>query len=212
MEIGLFPLELVLLPTERVPLHIFEPRYRDLIGECLARDREFGLVLSDERGLREIGTRAAVTEVIDRFPDGRLNILVEGGDRFRLLELTKGRTFQTAEIEPVADEDTAAPEEDVERARGLFRDLREPSGCGSCASCWSTRRRRSRPSAASASARPETAGSHSTEPLAGGRYLWKPVPGTLLLSKESAGVGPRGLASQDGLPAVGAAVGEVLEK
>ncbi len=128
MEIGLFPLELVLLPTERVPLHIFEPRYRDLIGECLARDREFGLVLSDERGLREIGTRAAVTEVIDRFPDGRLNILVEGGDRFRLLELTKGRTFQTAEIEPVADEDTAAPEEDVERALGLFRDLREAGG------------------------------------------------------------------------------------
>ena len=55
-EIGLFPLELVLLPTERVPLHIFEDRYKELIGECLARDGEFGLVLADERGLREIGT------------------------------------------------------------------------------------------------------------------------------------------------------------
>ena len=56
-EIGLFPLELVLLPTERVPLHIFEDRYKELIGECLEGEGEFGLVLADERGLREIGTR-----------------------------------------------------------------------------------------------------------------------------------------------------------
>ena len=54
-EIGLFPLELVLLPTERVPLHIFEDRYKELIGECLARGDEFGLVFADERGLRESG-------------------------------------------------------------------------------------------------------------------------------------------------------------
>ena len=125
MEIGLFPLELVLLPTERVPLHIFEPRYRELIGECLEREREFGLVLSDERGLREVGTRAAVTEVIDRFPDGRLNVLVEGRERFRLLELTSGRSFQTAEIEPISDEEESPPAEEVERALALFRNLRE---------------------------------------------------------------------------------------
>ena len=58
-EIGLFPLELVLLPTERVPLHIFEDRYKELIGECMALDRTFGLVFADERGLREIGTHAS---------------------------------------------------------------------------------------------------------------------------------------------------------
>ena len=90
-EIGLFPLELVLLPTERVPLHIFEERYKELIGECMALDRTFGLVFADERGLREIGTLAAVTAVLERFDDGRLNILAEGRERFRLVALTRGR-------------------------------------------------------------------------------------------------------------------------
>jgi Lon protease-like protein len=124
-EIGLFPLELVLLPTERVPLHIFEDRYKELIGECLARKREFGLVLSDERGLREVGTLAGVTEVIDRFPDGRLNILVEGRERFRLVELTRGRAFHTAEIEPIADEEDVPDPADVERGLEQFKALRE---------------------------------------------------------------------------------------
>ena len=67
MEIGLFPLRMVLLPAERVPLHIFEPRYKELIGECLAEGREFGLVLTDDDGLREVGTRADVVEVLERF-------------------------------------------------------------------------------------------------------------------------------------------------
>ena len=124
-EIGLFPLGIVLLPTERVPLHIFEERYKELIGECLARDSEFGLVLADERGLREIGTRAAVADVLDRFEDGRLNVLVEGRERFRLLELTGGRSFQTAEIEPIADEDEPPPEGDVARSLDQFAALRE---------------------------------------------------------------------------------------
>ena len=55
-ELGLFPLGIVLLPTEQIPLHIFEERYQELIGECLAEEREFGLVFADEDGLREIGT------------------------------------------------------------------------------------------------------------------------------------------------------------
>jgi Lon protease-like protein len=127
-EIGLFPLELVLLPTERVPLHIFEPRYKELIGECLAHEREFGLVLSDERGLREVGTRAAVTEVLQRFPDGRLNIVVEGRERFKLLQVTRRRAFQTAEVEPLVDEEDADEAADVARALELFGRLREITG------------------------------------------------------------------------------------
>src|ERR687898_526017 len=87
-ELGLFPLGIVLLPSEQIPLHIFEDRYQELIGECLAEEREFGLIYADDDGLREIGTLAIVTEVLDRFDDGRLNIVVEGRERFRLLELT----------------------------------------------------------------------------------------------------------------------------
>jgi Lon protease-like protein len=127
-EIGLFPLGIVLLPTEQVPLHIFEDRYKELIGECLDEEREFGLVYADDDGLREIGTRAAITEVLERFDDGRLNVVVEGRERFRLVELTTGRSFHTGEVEPVPDETDPAPTEDVERALELFRRLVELTG------------------------------------------------------------------------------------
>ena len=128
-ELGLFPLPLVLLPTELVPLHIFEERYKELIGECLAEDREFGLVFADDDGVREIGTRAAVVEVLPpEFEDGRMNIVVEGRERFRLLQLTEGRSFQTAEIAPLEDADDLPPVETVERARALFGRLAQITG------------------------------------------------------------------------------------
>jgi Lon protease-like protein len=129
-EIGLFPLGIVLLPTELVPLHIFEERYQELIGECLEEEREFGLVFADEDGLREVGTRAAVTEVLDRFDDGRLNVVVEGRQRFRVAELTGGRSFQTAEVEPVEDDDATEVGDpaDAERALALFEQLVELTG------------------------------------------------------------------------------------
>jgi Lon protease-like protein len=127
-EIGLFPLGLVLLPTEQVPLHIFEPRYRELIGECLENEQPFGLVYADDDGLRRTGTLATVVEVVDRFEDGRLNIVVEGGDRFRLVELTDGRSFHTGTIEPFADTDDPPPPDDVRRGLGLFARLVELTG------------------------------------------------------------------------------------
>ena len=127
-EIGLFPLGIVLLPTEQVPLHIFEPRYRELIAQCLEHESEFGLVFADEDGLRAIGTRAAVTEVLERFDDGRLNIVVEGGERFRLVEVNEGKSFHTGEIEPVVDELDPADEDTKERALTLFRRLVELTG------------------------------------------------------------------------------------
>ena len=69
-EIGLFPLGLVLLPAEQVPLHIFEPRYRELIGESLEEETPFGVVYADEDGLRQVGTLATVTEVTSGSPTG----------------------------------------------------------------------------------------------------------------------------------------------
>ncbi len=123
-EIGLFPLGLVLLPTEQAPLHIFEPRYLELIAECLDEESEFGILLADdESGLREVGTRVSVVEVLERLPDGRLNIAVEGGHRFRLVALTEGRSFQTAEIEPFEDEGEDRDDELAAKAFALYRRL-----------------------------------------------------------------------------------------
>ncbi len=114
---------MVLLPTEVVPLHIFEPRYRELIGECLEQETSFGLVYADDEGLAPIGTRAAVTHVLEQFEDGRLNVVVEGGERFRLAVLTEGRSFQTGEVEPFEDRVDPAEPADVERALELFKSL-----------------------------------------------------------------------------------------
>lgn len=124
-EIGLFPLELVLLPGEQRPLHIFEPRYRELIGECLETGDQFGLVLSDEDGLREIGTRAAVVEVLEHFDDGRLNVVIEGVDRFRLVELTEGRSYATAEVDDLVDEADSPTEDERERVLAAYDKVLE---------------------------------------------------------------------------------------
>jgi Lon protease-like protein len=128
-DLGLFPLPLVLVPTERIPLHIFEPRYRELIRECLERDEEFGLVLATGDGaVHEIGTRAGVAQVVEELEDGRMNIVVEGRDRFRLLELTSGRSFATGAVEEVLDEDDPPDTANRERALEVFRDLAETAG------------------------------------------------------------------------------------
>jgi Lon protease-like protein len=123
-ELGLFPLPIVLLPTERIPLHIFEPRYRELIEECIETGVEFGLILTDGEGaVHEIGTRASVMQILERLDDGRLNIVVEGGERFRLLELTSGRSFTTGIVEPVEDDDEPASAREQQRAVELFTSL-----------------------------------------------------------------------------------------
>jgi Lon protease-like protein len=123
-ELGLFPLPIVLVPTERIPLHIFEPRYRELIDDCVENGEEFGLVLSTGDGaVHEIGTRAAVAQVLEVLEDGSMNIVVEGGERFRLLELTSGRSFTTGVVEAVEDDDEPPLDGDVERATEVFREL-----------------------------------------------------------------------------------------
>ncbi len=124
-ELGLFPLGIVLLPTEQLPLHIFEERYKELIGECLEQEAEFGLVYADDDGVRDLGTRARVVEVLTRFDDGRLNILVEGRERFRLTELTDGRAFSTGLVAPIEDDDDPADAPAVDEALRLFGILRE---------------------------------------------------------------------------------------
>ncbi len=128
MEIGLFPLGIVLLPTERVPLHIFEPRYQELIEECLDADAAFGILYADENGVREVGTLARVADVLERFDDGRLNVLVEGSERFRVEQITRGRAFMTAEVQMIEDDEREVDPETAARAAGSFRALAALAG------------------------------------------------------------------------------------
>jgi Lon protease-like protein len=126
-ELGLFPLGIVLLPGERVPLHIFEDRYKELIGECLALGTEFGLILADDDGMRGVGTGASVEAVLERFDDGRMNIVIVGGRRFAVDGMTSGRSFDTARVIPYEDEpgsDRPSAEES-ERCLRSFRVLAE---------------------------------------------------------------------------------------
>jgi Lon protease-like protein len=123
-EIGLFPLPLVLVPTERIPLHIFEPRYKELVEECMEHGDPFGLVLATGDGaVHEIGTKATVEQVLEVLDDGALNIVVEGRERFRLLELTSGRSYATCIFEPVEDDDERPSPEQSARAYELFQQL-----------------------------------------------------------------------------------------
>src|SRR3954447_17378269 len=83
-DLPIFPLPLVLLPGELLPLHIFEPRYRELVGRCLAGPEPFGVVLDDDAGVREVGCLARDLTVLERLADGRLNVVVSGGEPVRL--------------------------------------------------------------------------------------------------------------------------------
>ncbi len=83
-DFPLFPLELVALPGELIPLHIFEDRYKAMMARCLEEPTEFGIVCRDEDGLRETGCACAIAEVLERFDDGRLNLVARGTRPFRL--------------------------------------------------------------------------------------------------------------------------------
>jgi Lon protease-like protein len=113
----------VLLPQEYIPLHIFEERYKDLIEECLESEGEFVIVYADDEGMRSLGTRARVLRVIERYPDGRLDIIVKGGGRVRIERPTEGRSFLTAEVSPVGDEIDSGVAPELEKCLDSYRRL-----------------------------------------------------------------------------------------
>src|SRR3954447_14651655 len=123
----LFPLPLVLLPSEVVPLHIFEERYKLMIGECLESDGEFGIVWLGDDGLRSVGCTARVTQVLAELEDGRLNILVTGGRAFRLLRRIDDMPYPAGEVEMLDDQeaDVGGSDDIAAEARERYADLVE---------------------------------------------------------------------------------------
>ena len=101
----IFPLELVLLPGVPLPLHIFEPRYKEMIAECLEQKKPFGVVRASSDGVADIGCTAEIMSVTKKYDDGRMDILTRGVERFEVIEVNEERSFLQAEISVVQDED-----------------------------------------------------------------------------------------------------------
>ena len=121
----LFPLGIVMLPSELVPLHIFEERYKVMIGECLDQERDFGIVWLSDKGLRDVGCTAQIEQVLERMDDGRLNILARGARPFRLVERIPDLPYPAGTIELLDDLDSVASDESVAEAHSRYADLVE---------------------------------------------------------------------------------------
>jgi len=124
----LFPLDLVLFPGVPLPLHIFEPRYKEMIGECLEEKKPFGIVRASEEGVASIGCTAEIVSVTKKYDDGRMDIMTRGVRRFELLAVNQERSFLQAEVLFVEDEDSQPPQQLVEQAVRLHAEIAKLAG------------------------------------------------------------------------------------
>jgi Lon protease-like protein len=122
-DFPLFPLGIVALPGEVVPLHIFEERYKTMIGQCLASEGEFGIVWLSDEGLREIGCACRIDRVLERTDDGRMNILVVGTRPIRVLERQGHLPYPAGVVEFLRDRDEEPDRQLVEQARAIYGEL-----------------------------------------------------------------------------------------
>jgi Lon protease-like protein len=126
--IPLFPLDVVLLPGTPLPLHIFEPRYKEMIAECLAQNRTFGVVRALEQSLADVGCTAEIVTIVKEYPDGQIDLVTEGRKRFEIVSINQERSFLRAEVLMIEDEPGAATEEDRSRAVALHSELMSIAG------------------------------------------------------------------------------------
>ncbi len=122
-EFPLFPLGLVALPGELIPLHIFEERYLTMMAACLEAESEFGIVWLSDDGLREIGCACAIERVLERTEDGRMNLLARGTRPFRVLERQGHLAYPAGVIEFVEDRVDSPDRQLADNARAAYADL-----------------------------------------------------------------------------------------
>ena len=120
----LFPLDIVLLPKMDLPLHIFEERYKEMIGECLRSQTPFGVLYTHDRTTEKIGCQAAILNVLKKYDDGRMDLLTQGGDRFEILHFDTSASYLRGWSEAFADRgDAQLPDlKAVERLLELYRE------------------------------------------------------------------------------------------
>ena len=122
--IAIFPLDVVLVPGATLPLHIFEPRYKEMVSEAMLDDKPFGIVRAQENSIAEIGCVADVTEVVKKYEDGKLDILTEGSKRFQIVQLDQERDFLRADVTFFDDEEErAAPKTEADKLIDLHGQL-----------------------------------------------------------------------------------------
>ncbi len=119
----LFPLDVVLFPGTPLPLHIFEPRYKEMINECLAEHRSFGVIRAVEQSFSDVGCTAEIVTVVKEYPDGRLDLVTEGRKRFEIVRVNQERSFLQAEVLMINDDPGTPPREDTSRAVQLHSEL-----------------------------------------------------------------------------------------
>ena len=124
-DFPLFPLGIVALPGEVVPLHVFEERYKTMIERCLAEESEFGIVWLSDDSLREVGCACEITEVVERDDEGRLNILTRGTRPFQLLEREDHLPYPAGVVEFLADREEAVDGSLAALARETYAELVE---------------------------------------------------------------------------------------
>jgi Lon protease-like protein len=122
-EFPLFPLGLVALPGEAIPLHIFEERYKTMMNECLRNESEFGIVWLSDDGLREIGCACEIEQVLEQLDDGRINLLARGTRPFRVLERQGHLPYPAGVIEFVEDRDDAVNPDLAQAAHEAYAEL-----------------------------------------------------------------------------------------
>src|SRR4051794_1373445 len=124
-DFPLFPLGLVALPHEIVPLHIFEERYKTMIGECIERGSEFGIVWAEEDGLRPVGCAVEIAEVLEQMEDGRMNILTRGTRPFRIVDEQDDLPYPAGTVEFLVDKDETADPGSADSAHTAYNELVE---------------------------------------------------------------------------------------
>ena len=126
----LFPLDIVLFPGVPLPLHIFEPRYKEMVAECIHNKTPFGMVRAKKDTLSEIGCSAAILSIVKKYPDGRMDIVTEGRQRFEILQVKQERSFLQGEVGFFEDEPSLVNKSDqvtvVQLHEQLFQVLGEP--------------------------------------------------------------------------------------
>ena len=121
--LALFPLEVVLFPGAPLPLHIFEPRYKEMMRDLLESREHFGVVRSTSSGVEQIGCTAEIVAVAKQYEDGRMDIVTEGRERFQIMNLDMGKTYLRAEVLFLVDEPERAGHHDIERLLEMHKEM-----------------------------------------------------------------------------------------